>query len=69
MLGDFHDAHVAEAWLRGAAAARGAGSIERAVAAGQLIANQRRAAVTSEGDWRSAWKTASSKKLRQPVIS
>ncbi len=61
VLGDFHDAIVAEAWLR--SAARDAPA-EQVLAAGELIALERRAAAEGRSAWKAAWKTASAKKLR-----
>jgi CHAD domain-containing protein len=70
LLGDMQDAVVAEGWLRAAAAddATGAGAVARAVAAGQLIAVQRRIAEERIGAWPGAWKAASAKKLRASVL-
>src|SRR5581483_3544595 len=62
VLGDWHDAVVAEEWLR--AAAQG-GPAAKALAAGQLIAIERADAASLRGSWRPAWKKASSKKLRE----
>jgi len=61
VLGDFNDAVVAEAWLRGAAAR---GPAVLAVAAGQLIAANRVEAEAGRQAWARAWKKASSKRLR-----
>ena len=61
VLGDLHDAVVAEAWLREAAA--GAPS-DQALAAGQLIAMERVDAAACRRAWRSVWKRASGRKLR-----
>jgi CHAD domain-containing protein len=52
VLGELQDAVVAEAWLRGAAAA---GSAAEAVAAGQLVVSARAARARRRGEWRAAW--------------
>jgi CHAD domain-containing protein len=62
VLGDWHDAVVAEEWLRHAASG---GTAAKALAAGQLIAIERAEAAELRGLWRPAWKKASSKKLRE----
>jgi CHAD domain-containing protein len=61
VLGDHHDAVVAEAWLRGAAA-----DTEPAVAGAieQLIAVQQDDARACRSMWKSAWKKASAKRRR-----
>ena len=64
VLGGLQDAVVAEEWLRKAAAGGGTGSGPRALAAGQLIARQRTEMEDARRGWKSAWKAASSKKLR-----
>ena len=61
LLGDFHDAIVAEEWLRGAA---GHGSPTQALVAGQLITVQRLEAQVGRDSWPALWKAASAKKLR-----
>ncbi|MGI8983282.1 MAG: CHAD domain-containing protein [Acidimicrobiales bacterium] len=61
VLGDHHDAVVAEAWLR--AAAEGADAAV-SLAAGELIAVQRAEAAESRRRWPKAWKKASAKRLR-----
>ena len=61
VLGDFHDAIVAEDWLRQAAAR---GSAAQALVAGQLIAVERADAAVGRIAWKPAWKEASAKKLR-----
>jgi len=61
VLGDFHDAIVAEEWLRAAAAG---GPANVGLAAGQLIAIERGEAAASRARWTKAWAAASSKKLR-----
>jgi CHAD domain-containing protein len=60
VLGDFHDAVVAEQWLRSAAP----GGTDKAVVAGELIALERLDAAGLRAGWKSAWKKASAKKLR-----
>jgi CHAD domain-containing protein len=62
VLGDWHDAVVAEEWLR--AAVQG-GNAAKALAAGQLIAVERAEAAELRASWRPSWKKASSKKLRE----
>jgi CHAD domain-containing protein len=62
VLGDWHDAVIAEEWLRAAAPG---GPAAKALAAGQLIAIERADAAALRGSWRPAWKKASSKKLRE----
>ncbi len=61
VLGDFHDAIVAEDWLRTASAAA---STAQALAAGQLIARQREDAARSRADWPDSWKRLNRKKVR-----
>jgi CHAD domain-containing protein len=61
VLGDFHDAVVAEAWLR--AASVGAPSAQ-ALAAGQLIAHERDDARRCRAEWAGSWKQLHHKKLR-----
>ena len=61
VLGDWHDAVVAEEWLR--ASVQGGGTAAKALAAGQLIAIERAEASELRGSWKPAWKKASSKKL------
>ena len=62
VLGDHHDAVVAEAWLRGAVEQA---DVAQALALGELIAVQRAAAGHCRQEWRSAWKAANRKKLRK----
>jgi len=65
VLGDLQDAAVAELWLRShAIGLTGAGAASRAFSAGLLTGVQHQAATAARDDWRSAWKTASAKKLR-----
>jgi CHAD domain-containing protein len=61
VLGDFHDAVVAEDWLRAASADAPAGL---ALAAGQLIARQRQEAERCRAAWSDSWKRLNRKKLR-----
>ncbi len=61
VLGDLHDAVVAEAWLRDAVAAAPAA---QALAAGELIAMQRADAEASRRAWGPAWERASHKRAR-----
>jgi CHAD domain-containing protein len=62
LLGDHHDAHVAEGWLRETAATVDAAT---ALAAGELIAVQRQDAADLEQRWPKTWKKASRKTLRR----
>jgi CHAD domain-containing protein len=62
VLGDFNDAVVAEAWLRGVARHV---SPAQAVVVGQLIAAERQLADAGRAGWRPAWKAASAKRLRK----
>jgi CHAD domain-containing protein len=62
LLGDHHDAHVAEGWLRETAAGTDAGA---AIAAGELIAMQRLEAEDLERQWPETWKRAAQKRLRR----
>lgn len=61
ILGDLHDAVVSQDWLRQAA---GQASTAEALAAGQLIAGERRKARAGRAAWPKAWKKASAKGLR-----
>jgi CHAD domain-containing protein len=61
VLGEQHDAVVAEEWLR--AAARSAGRAE-ALVAGQLIAAERAKAADGRAAWRPVWKALARKRLR-----
>jgi hypothetical protein len=61
VLGDLHDAVVAEAWLRQAVVR---GPAAHALAAGQLIALERSEAEESRRAWREVWKQASARRLR-----
>jgi CHAD domain-containing protein len=61
VLGDHHDAVVAEGWLRDAVSRAGSA---QALVAGELIAVQRSEAAAARAAWGRAWKQASRKKLR-----
>ena len=61
VLGDHHDAVVAEAWLR--QAVDGA-EPEVSLAAGELIAIERTEAAASRKAWRAAWRRAARPRLR-----
>jgi CHAD domain-containing protein len=61
VLGDQHDAVVAEAWLRAAAKATRGGP---AMVAGLLVAAERAKADAGRAGWRKAWKALDRKKLR-----
>ncbi|MGI8493298.1 MAG: CHAD domain-containing protein [Acidimicrobiales bacterium] len=61
VLGDFHDAVVAEAWLRGVGAEA---SPLDAMVAGQLITLERQSAAAGRKEWRGAWKELDRKRLR-----
>jgi CHAD domain-containing protein len=62
VLGDHHDAYVADAWLREAI-----GDVDAAqvLAAGELVSLQMLEAARLEQEWPKAWKKASAKKLRK----
>jgi CHAD domain-containing protein len=60
LLGDQHDAVVAEAWLRQAV---DRGPRDRALVAGQLIALQQAAAASDRSGWRKAWKACKGKRV------
>jgi CHAD domain-containing protein len=62
VLGDHHDAVVAEAWLRQAAAR--ATRDDEALAAGLLVAAERADAAATRAAWRKAWRALDKKKLR-----
>lgn len=59
VLGDLHDAAVAEAWLREATRALDPAST---FAAGMMAAGQRAEAAETRDQWRAAWKAASARK-------
>jgi CHAD domain-containing protein len=61
VLGDFHDAIVAEEWLR---AATETATSAPALAAGQVIARERDEAARCRGVWPASWKRLDRKKLR-----
>jgi CHAD domain-containing protein len=61
ILGNQHDAVVAQDWLRNAAADAPARS---ALAAGLMIAAERDAATRARGEWQAAWDRMNRKKLR-----
>ncbi len=61
VLGDHHDAVVAEAWLRSAVPEL---SPAQAVVAGQLIARQRAVAAAARRRWPEVWARANRRKLR-----
>jgi CHAD domain-containing protein len=63
ILGDHHDAVVAQDWLRRTAGARGAPG-PAAMAAGELIAAEREVAARRRGEWAAAWAALDRKKLR-----
>lgn len=63
VLGDLHDAVVAEAWLRAACDDGVAPAV--AFAAGQLVAFERDAAERCRQGWPAAWKAASARKRRR----
>lgn len=62
-LGDHHDAAVAEAWLR-SAVDRGV-TRQQALAAGLMIAAQRRHGDEAVGRWESAWVRADRRRVRR----
>ncbi len=61
VLGDFHDAIVAEEWLRGVAVTAPAA---QALAAGQVIGREREEAARCRAAWPASWKRLDRKKLR-----
>jgi CHAD domain-containing protein len=61
VLGDFHDAIVAEDWLRAGSADA---SPAEALAAGQLIARERDDAAQCRTTWKGAWKRLDHRKQR-----
>jgi CHAD domain-containing protein len=62
VLGDHHDAYVADAWLREAIGDLDAAQV---LAAGELVSLQMLEAARLEQEWPKAWKKASAKKLRK----
>ncbi len=63
VLGEQHDAVVAQAWLRQAAASTGTRRPE-AFVAGQLVATEHARATAARSAWRKTWNKAAAKKLR-----
>lgn len=61
VLGDHHDAVVAESWLRAAVVQA---DVSEALVLGELLAAQRAAAARCRSTWRDTWKKANKKKLR-----
>ena len=61
VLGDHHDAAVAESWLRVAAEEADA---PEALVLGELLAVQRADAARCRAEWRGAWKKANKRSLR-----
>jgi CHAD domain-containing protein len=61
VLGDHHDAYVADAWLREASTVADAAQV---LAAGELISIQMLEAAQLEQEWPNAWRKASKKSLR-----
>jgi CHAD domain-containing protein len=61
VLGDLHDAVVAEAWLRDAVVRAPS---TQALAAGELVAMERAEAEECRTSWRGVWKKAARKKRR-----
>jgi hypothetical protein len=61
VLGDQHDAVVAEHWLR--EAVNEGASRQQALVAGLLVAIERQEAASQRSAWKPAWKAASAKKL------
>ena len=62
VLGDHHDAYVADAWLRDAIGDLDAPQV---LAAGELVSLQMLEAAALEQEWPKAWKKASKKNLRR----
>ena len=62
VLGDHHDAYVADAWLRDAVGELDAAQV---LVAGELVSLQLLEAARLEKQWPKAWKSASAKKLRR----
>jgi CHAD domain-containing protein len=61
ILGDFHDAIVAEEWLRSSSEQV---TVGEALAAGQLIAHERDDAGRCRSEWEGSWKRLDRRKLR-----
>jgi CHAD domain-containing protein len=64
LLGEHHDAVVAQAWLREASGGVGVGKRKQARAAGQLIAMERADAERARARWPATWDQLDRKKLR-----
>jgi CHAD domain-containing protein len=64
VLGEQHDAVVAQSWLREAAGAPGTRRPE-AFVAGQLAATEHARAITARSTWHKTWKKAAAKRLRR----
>ena len=62
VLGDHHDAYVADQWLRDTSAELDAPQV---LAAGELISLQMLEAARLEQEWEKVWKRASKKSLRR----
>jgi len=62
VLGDHHDAYVADAWLREASTVADPAQV---LAAGELISLQMLEALRLEQEWPTAWRKASKKSLRR----
>jgi len=62
VLGDQHDAAVAQDWLREVVAT--GTSRQQAFTAGLLVAEQQGEAAASRQEWRGAWRAASNRKVR-----
>jgi len=62
VLGDHHDAYVADQWLRDASAELDASQV---LAAGELISLQMLEAAEREQEWTKSWQKASKKSLRR----
>jgi hypothetical protein len=60
VLGEQHDAVVAEAWLRQAVRVF---RRDEAVVAGELVCLQRAAAAEARSSWPKAWKAGSAKRV------
>jgi CHAD domain-containing protein len=61
VLGDLHDAIVAEQWIRNAVAG---GTAEQGVAAGLLVGLDRAEAADRRAEWPAAWAALGDKRLR-----
>ena len=62
VLGDHHDAYVADQWLRDASGELDASQV---LAAGELISLQMLEAAEREQEWPKSWQKASKKSLRR----